>query len=183
MKAPSEAGRLAKHRAQALSYWEEAADPARGVEAPRFVVLCAFRRLEIWEPGHFPGQPRAAFDLAELPDRYESLLFLTGGEPVFLEGHAAVTVEAVKSVAELFAHLTDRFAADPEVLRDFLLQAVWCMFAEDFGQIPPTASPGSSTACSGPRRGRAPTTSASSSPCSARAVRVPPTGSTPGLLT
>ncbi|MGI8579959.1 MAG: DNA methyltransferase, partial [Solirubrobacteraceae bacterium] len=136
MKAPAEAGRLARHREQALRYWSEAADAAHGVEAPRFVVLCAFRRLEIWEPGHYPGQPRAAFDLAELPDRYESLLFLTGGEPVFLEGHAAVTVEAVKKVAELFHRLAERFAADPEVLRGFLLQTVWCMFAEDLGQIP-----------------------------------------------
>src|SRR5215210_8080445 len=53
MKAPSEAGRLARHRPQALDYWRDAADPERGIEAPRFVVLCAFRKLEIWEPGRF----------------------------------------------------------------------------------------------------------------------------------
>lgn len=47
MKAPSEASRLARHRPQALDYWRDAADPERGVEAPRFVVLCAFRTLEI----------------------------------------------------------------------------------------------------------------------------------------
>src|SRR5436309_3537892 len=51
MKAPSEAKRLDRHRPQALSYWEEAADPEKGIPSPRFVVICAFRRLEVWEPG------------------------------------------------------------------------------------------------------------------------------------
>src|SRR3954447_9833250 len=39
MKRPSEAGRLPAHRAQALGYWRNAADPAHNVPAPRFVVL------------------------------------------------------------------------------------------------------------------------------------------------
>ena len=43
MKAPAEAKRLAKHRLQALEYWIDSSDAEKGVEAPRFVVLCAFR--------------------------------------------------------------------------------------------------------------------------------------------
>jgi len=58
MKAPSEAKRLDKHRPQAFDYWRDAADPAKGVPAPRYVVICAFRKLEIWEPGPFPHEPR-----------------------------------------------------------------------------------------------------------------------------
>ena len=43
MKAPAEARRLAKHRAQALEDWIDSSDAEKGVKAPRFVVLCAFR--------------------------------------------------------------------------------------------------------------------------------------------
>src|SRR5712692_3200823 len=50
MKAPAEAKRLAKHRDQAFTYWREAADATKGQPAPRYVVICAFRKLEIWEP-------------------------------------------------------------------------------------------------------------------------------------
>jgi hypothetical protein len=42
MKRPSEAHKLPGHREQALSYWRNAADSARNLPAPRFVVLCAF---------------------------------------------------------------------------------------------------------------------------------------------
>jgi hypothetical protein len=58
MKRPSEAGRLAEHRTQALDYWRNSADPDRNLAAPRYVVLCAFRHLEVWEPGRFPSAPQ-----------------------------------------------------------------------------------------------------------------------------
>jgi hypothetical protein len=136
MKAPSEAKRLAKHRDQALAYWRESADPEAGVPAPRFVVICAFRRMEIWEPGSFPGGPRVVLDLIDLPDQYDALLFLAGNEPVFLGGQAALTRDAVVHVTDLYDQLKERRAADFDVLRDFVLQCVWCLFAEDLGQIP-----------------------------------------------
>lgn len=136
MKSASEAGRLGKHREQALGYWREAADVERGIPAPEYVVLCAFRRFEIWEPGRFPNEPRVKFDLDELPDRYTSLLFLTGDEPVFNARQEGVTLEAVGKLAELFQQLEKRGEGDPQSRRRFLLQAVWCMFAEDLGQIP-----------------------------------------------
>ena len=98
-------------------------------------MICAFKRMEIWEPGRFPTEPRVVLDLVELPDRYETLLFLTGREPVFIGGHEAITREAVGKVTEVYTRLRERRAADAEVLRDFILQSVWCMFAEDLGQI------------------------------------------------
>ncbi len=98
-------------------------------------MLCAFKRFEVWEPGAYPEAPRAEFDLIELPDRYETLLFLAGREPVFLGGHEAITREAVGKLTDLYARLRERRAADADVLRDFCLQSVWCMFAEDLGQI------------------------------------------------
>lgn len=136
MKAPAEANRLERHRDQAFRYWRNASDPEKGIEAPRWVVLCAFRRLEVWEPGRFPQHPRVELDLVDLPDQYDALMFLAKDEPVFVGGHAAVTRDAVLKLSELYHRVGERRAAGPDVLRDFLLQAVWCMFAEDLGQIP-----------------------------------------------
>lgn len=136
MKAPSQAMRLSHHRKQALDYWRASADRQRGIAAPRFVVLCAFHRFEVWEPGRFPREPQIAFDLVELPDRYDALLFLAGDEPVFANGHAAVTTEAARMVADLNARLAERRCGGPDERRDFILQCVWSMFAEDLGQIP-----------------------------------------------
>ena len=136
MKAPAEAKRLEKHRLQALRYWIESADASTNIPAPRWVVICAFRKLEIWEPGAFPGAPRVVLDLIDLPDQYDALLFLTGGEPVFAGGQAALTREAVVHLIDLYEQLSERYAAGPDVLRDFLLQCVWCLFAEDLGQVP-----------------------------------------------
>ncbi|MBK5232632.1 MAG: class I SAM-dependent DNA methyltransferase [Thermoleophilia bacterium] len=135
MKRPSEAHRLDQHRPQAFGYWRDAADPARNLPAPRWLVLCAFTRFEIWEPGAFPNEPLATFDISDLLDRSDSLLFLAGREPVFLTSQEAVTREAVAHVTDLYAGLRERRAADPDVLRDFVLQCVWCMFAEDLGQL------------------------------------------------
>ena len=135
MKRPSEAARLLSHRPQALEYWRNAADPRRNVPAPRFVVLCAFQRFEVWEPGAYPNEPRAEFDLLELPDRVDAMMFLAEREPVFVASQEAVTREAVSLVTGLFRILGDRRAAGPDELRDLLLQSVWCMFAEDLGQL------------------------------------------------
>ena len=136
MKAPAEAKRLSKHREQALTYWRESADSETNTPAPPYVVLCAFNKLEIWEPGSYPGAPRVVLDLIDLPDQYDTLLFLTDREPVFAGGQAALTREAVVHLVDLYEQLSERRAADPDVLRDFLLQCVWCLFAEDLGQIP-----------------------------------------------
>ena len=136
MKAPAEARRLSHHRKQALDYWHDSADASRGIPAPRFVLLCAFHRFEVWEPGRFPAEPRTTFELVELPDRYDALLFLAGEEPVFVDGHAAVTSGAAQMVTELNKRLAERRCGGPDERRDFILQCVWSMFAEDLGQIP-----------------------------------------------
>ncbi len=99
-------------------------------------MLCAFKRFEVWEPGKFPKAPQVKFDLDELPDRYTSLLFLTGGEPVFNARQESVSLEAAGKLADLFQGLEERGEGDPQSRRRFILQAVWCMFAEDMGQIP-----------------------------------------------
>jgi hypothetical protein len=89
MKRPSEAKRLATHREQALEYWRNSGTPQ--TPAPRYVVLCAFHTFEVWEPGAVYREPRATFELGELPDRLDTLLFLAGREPVFVGGQEEVT--------------------------------------------------------------------------------------------
>jgi hypothetical protein len=137
MKAPSQADKLPAHREQALGYWHSSDDPAQDRAAPRWVVLCAFQRFEVWEPGRFPSGPRADFTLQELPQEYEKLLFFTGTdqEPLFGTSFKALTTEAAKVVTDLYQVLLERKAAAPETLRSFVLQVVWCLFAEDLGML------------------------------------------------
>jgi hypothetical protein len=137
MKAPHRADKLSEHRKQALDYWHSSDDAASNRAAPPYVVLCAFQRFEVWEPGRFPSAPRADFTLDELPENYEKLLFLTGTdqEPLFGASYKELTTEAAKVVAELYQVLLDRKAAAPETLRSFVLQIVWCLFAEDLGML------------------------------------------------
>jgi hypothetical protein len=134
MKRPSEVARLPEHRAQLLHYWQQSGTPA--TPAPRYVVLCAFHRFEIWEPGAVYTEPRLVLDLVDLPDNLDALNFLAGRNPVFEGGGAELTREAVALVTDLYQQLRERHAADLNVLRDFILQCVWAMFAEDLHMLP-----------------------------------------------
>lgn len=133
MKRPSEADRLRHHRRQALDYWQNVGRP--GSPAPPYVVLCAFHRFEVWKPGEVYTQPLAEFNLAELPENSDALLFLAGREPGFF-AHDQLSREAVALLTDLYGQLDERQAADDDVLQDFVLQVVWSLFAEDLGMLP-----------------------------------------------
>lgn len=137
MKAPHRADKLAEHRKQALDYWHNSSDSETDRPAPPFVVLCAFGRFEVWEPGKYPTSPRADFTLAELPDRYETLLFLAGAghDPLFGTTNKTLTTEAANTIGVLYRLLADRGAAPPEETQRFILQIVWCLFAEDLSML------------------------------------------------
>jgi hypothetical protein len=137
MKAPSRAASLPGAREQASRYWLESANSAEDQEAARYVVLCAFQRFEIWEPGRFPDAPRARFDLAALSERYEVLQFLSGParEPDFSEHHKALTERAANTMAMLYKSLAHRGAAPTDELQRFVMQSVWTLFAEDLGML------------------------------------------------
>ncbi len=134
MKRPREAERLAAHREQAFDYWKEVS--RRTGRAGAHVVLCAFRRFEVFEPGVHWDLPVAAFDLDALPEQYEALGFLGGLETRYVEDRAELTREAVSLVTQVFQRLEERGGADPEVRTDLILQSVWCLFAEDLGIVP-----------------------------------------------
>lgn len=69
MKRPSRARSLSYAREQVMRYWRESADGAEDLPAARYMVLCAFQSLEVWEPGRFPATARISFEIEELPDR------------------------------------------------------------------------------------------------------------------
>lgn len=133
MKRPSEAGKLSQHREQALEYWQSVGRP--GAPAPPYVVLCAFHSFEVWKPGEVYTEPLAKFDLTELPENCDALLFLAERRPGFF-AHDRLTRDAVALVTDLYGQLEEREAADDDVLQDFVLQVVWSMFAEDLGMLP-----------------------------------------------
>lgn len=81
MKRPSEAGKLSQHRKQALEYWQSVGRP--GAPTPPYVVLCAFHSFEVWKPGDVYTEPLAKFDLTELPENCDALLFLAERQPGF----------------------------------------------------------------------------------------------------
>lgn len=131
MKAPDKV--LDAARVQVKRYWEESADDEADIPAARWVLICNFRKFEVWEPGRFPKYARAAFDLGDLPQRYEALTFLAGPEqvPSFVEHYKQLTSAAAESVASVYQSLIDRSAAPPDEITRFTMQAVWAMFAED----------------------------------------------------
>src|SRR6266545_4141181 len=132
MKRPSETKRLAKHRDQAFAYWHESGTETD--EPPKYIVLCSFHRFIVFQPG-FAGA-RADLTLEELPERLDALGFLGGLETRFTEDRADLTREAVALVTDLYKGLVDRLAEGPDTLRDFILQCVWCLFAEDLHLLP-----------------------------------------------
>lgn len=101
---------LTKADDQRIRYWQESSDAAQGIPAARWVVLCNFHEFEVWEPGRFPKEPRLRLTLQELPDRFESLLFLQQGqvEPVFTEQRRELTAEAAEHVAKLYTSMAGR---------------------------------------------------------------------------
>ena len=134
MKRPSEAGNLAAHREQAFEYWKDVS--RRTGKAGSHVVVCAFRRFEVFEPGVHWDRPVASFDLEALPDQYEALGFLGGLETRYVEDRSELTREAVSLVTQVFQRLEERGGAEPDVRTDLILQCVWCLFAEDTGMLP-----------------------------------------------
>lgn len=133
MKRPAETGRLASHRNQALDYWKESGE--RFGSAPPYVVLCSFRKFEVWKPGEIFTKPMATFDLASLPENVDALLFLAGRSPGFFP-RDELTREAVALITGIYKRLDERDSDDGAVLQDFVLQSVWSLFAEDLGMLP-----------------------------------------------
>jgi hypothetical protein len=137
MKSPLKSQSLTQAQPQAERYWRHSAAPDDSYDAVRFVVLCSFDRLLVWDMHRNPSRPAANLTLDELPDKYEALLFLAGtaAEPSFVDHHRELTKDAAGTVARMYQSLVDRGAAPPDEIQRFTMQCVWTLFAEDLGMI------------------------------------------------
>lgn len=124
--------KLARHLSQAFDYWVQAVP-----DRPRYVILCNFDELWVYDFDHQLDAPVEMVNIADLSTRWESLGFLLPEEvrPVFGNDLVAVTREAAAEVAKVYLSLKARGVEAPIVQR-FTLQCVMAMFAEDAGLLP-----------------------------------------------
>lgn len=123
---------LSRHFRQAFNYWARAVP-----DRPRYVILCNFDELWVYDFENQIDTPVERIPLAELSARWEALGFMLPQalEPVFGNDLVAVTREAARDVAKVFTSLKERGVAAQDAQR-FSLQCVMAMFAEDIGLLP-----------------------------------------------
>jgi hypothetical protein len=123
--------KLQQHFQQAFDYWLHIVP-----DRPRYMILCNFRELWIYDLSKQIYDPVDRLELQELPKRYTALNFLfpEPSEPIFGNDREAVTREAADGVASVFNSLVKR--VDRPVAQRFILQIVFAMFAEDMDLLP-----------------------------------------------
>ncbi|NJN61926.1 MAG: class I SAM-dependent DNA methyltransferase [Coleofasciculaceae cyanobacterium RL_1_1] len=129
---------LHKHLPQAKRYWSNIT-PGR----PRFIVLCNFAELHIYDFDRQVQDPIDIIPFEELPDRYGSLRFMVGDEnPPFQNNQAEITEQVARRMGELYGSIYKRLSKksnfQENTLQRFILQCVLCMFAEDRALLPDT---------------------------------------------
>jgi methylase of polypeptide subunit release factors len=129
---------LHKHLPQAKRYWANIT-PGR----PRFIVLCNFVELHIYDFDQQVQDPIDIIPFEELPDRCGSLRFMVGDEnPPFQNNQTEITEQVARRMGDLYGSVYKRLSQKPnfqeETLQRFILQCVLCMFAEDRKLLPET---------------------------------------------
>jgi hypothetical protein len=124
---------LARHLPQAFRYWQELV-PNR----PRYIVLCNFDEMRIYDFDQDIHAPQDTLTLDELPTRYGPLNFLWPNRPppLFKVDREKVTRGAADLLAKVYRTLVTRKAASEETCQRFVLQALVCLFAEDITLLP-----------------------------------------------
>jgi type II restriction/modification system DNA methylase subunit YeeA len=124
--------KLSRHYAQAFEYWQQAV-PRR----PRYVVLCNFAELWIYDFDLQLYEPVDKLNLNELPARYRALGFLLPEEQpaLFNNNKVEVTRRAADWMADLFNHIVGR-GEDRDRAQRFMLQCVVAMFAQGIDMMP-----------------------------------------------
>jgi len=122
---------LSKHYRQAFDYWTRLV-PGR----PRYVVLCNFDELWVYDFETQMDTPVDRVTIRELPGRYGPLAFLfpTHEKPTFGNDQEAVTREAADRLATCFNKLVTRGVDRAEAQR-FVLQFLVALFSEDIGLL------------------------------------------------
>jgi hypothetical protein len=126
--------KIAKHYKQAFDYWLNAVP-----NCPRYVVICNFDELWIYDFDRQLGDPVDQLKLTDLPLKYPALNFLfpDDPEPTFGNDRTEVSKRAASQMAALFRMLTAPCRrVEPEKAQRFVLQMVVSMFAEDVDLLP-----------------------------------------------
>jgi hypothetical protein len=123
---------LARHYRQAFGYWIQAVP-----DRPRYVLLCNFDELWIYDFDRQLDAPVDRVKLNDLPTRSEALAFMLPepAQPIFGNDLVAVTRDAAAKVARVFRELHDR-GIERVTAQRFVLQSVIAMFGEDIGLLP-----------------------------------------------
>lgn len=122
---------LSRHYRQAFDYWTRLV-PGR----PRYVVLCNFDDLWVYDFETQMDTPVDKVSVQELPDRYGPLAFLfpVHEKPTFGNDQEAVTREAADRLATCFNKLITR-GVERDHAQRFILQFLVALFSEDIGLL------------------------------------------------
>lgn len=123
---------LSKHYTQAFDYWTKV------LPHPKYVVLCNFDELWVYDFNAQLYAPMDKVSLTDLPRRYGPLgfLFRAPDQPVFGNDHESVTRAAADDLAWCLTHLVEVRKIDKVLARRFILQVLVALFAEDIGLLP-----------------------------------------------
>jgi N-6 DNA Methylase len=123
---------LSRHYRQAFTYWVNAVP-----DRPRYVILCNFDELWIYDFDQQMDAPVDRIALTDLPKRADALSFMLPEEvkPIFGNDLVAVTREAATKVTRVFKSIHER-GVKRIIAQHFILQSVVAMFAEDVGLLP-----------------------------------------------
>lgn len=132
MEMKSRGEKLQKHYRQAFEYWIQLVP-----DRPRYVVLCNFDELWVYDFNFQLDEPVDRVSLDELAERYTAFNFLFPDDrkPQFGNDRVAVTRVAADKVADVFRALIER-REDRDRAQRFILQCVVAMFSEDFDLLP-----------------------------------------------
>ncbi|MGB3763306.1 MAG: DNA methyltransferase [Ornithinimicrobium sp.] len=123
---------LSRHYNQAFRYWVDAVP-----DRPRYVVLCNFDELWVYDFDKQLDAPMDRITLDSLPVRHDALAFMhpRDEQPIFGNDLVAVTRDVAAKVSRVFRSIEKR-GVERAVAQRFVLQSVVAMFAEDIGLLP-----------------------------------------------
>ncbi|BDQ36840.1 hypothetical protein SYK_12000 [Pseudodesulfovibrio nedwellii] len=123
---------LAKHYDQAFDYWTHLT-PNR----PQYVILCNFDEFYVYDFNLQVEEPVDKLKTEDILARFTSLNFLLPGNktPIFANNLIEVTRIAAQKATDVYKSIVNR-GYDQADSQRFILQCVFCMFAEDFELLP-----------------------------------------------
>ena len=139
---------LERAQSQAFDYLQLLLNAGRADELPRYVVLCDFARVALYdlEPDDQRGVPlgersrfhRVEFALEEFHRHVREFAFIKGEQAIRLDPQDPANEQAYRIMAELHDALA-RGGLRGHELERFLVRVLFCLFAEDTSIFEPNA--------------------------------------------